>query len=900
MPSHRLSNWLPAAPRPSRARLRVEALEDRSVPAASLVNVSANGGAPTNAGATPLALSANDGRYLIFLSDATDVIAGQVDTPGTTDLFWRDLQTGTTKLISAASGSNGLTATGGVSDAVISGDGQWVAFVSKTNASRYDASVAASSDNGDDSNDVFRWDGSTGKVQLASFASNATAVGVTSSADHPAISDNGQFVAYLSPLHASAIDPTIVATSKTTTGPIPDNGDGTQDLFRRDMNDGTRLVSLATTNQAVGNLADVSVVGGGRYMSADGRYFAFTTTADAHALDPSWANDGNGTPDVFERDMGTAKTSLSLVSSTAFGSFFGNNTPVGSVGGRAQDAVVARKNGQLVLFNAVSPGFNGIVGGYNNNNGGGADLYLRNMGGGKNSRVLVSAAAGSSTSGSNAALDTNPDDYGLSADGSVAVFGSQANNLVGGSVTDGNGAFDVFAHNLGTGTTQAVSVRFDGKQTGNGASQHGRISSDGRWVVFDSSATDLVSGVTDRNNATDVFARDLQAQTTSLLSLATTGARTGDAASSNPLIGAGGANPNAVFQSQASNLDASVPAGGQTNIFQVQLPVGTSAAPRQFAASGGNLGTVTVFGFGSNNAAQQQATLTPFFGYTGEIRVATADVDGDGTPDTIMAAGPGGGPRVVVVSGANGSVLMDFFAFEPGFTGGVYVAAGDVNADGFADIVVGAGQGGGSRVRVFSGANGSVIGDFFAYEPTFTGGVRVAVGDVNGDGFADIITGAGVGGGPRVTVFDGRDPNGGTRLADFFVFEPTLRNGVYVGAGDVNGDGLADVIIGAGEGGAPRVFVADAKALLNGGTVTAILDYFAFPANAAGGVRVAATNIDGDADTDIVTGAGPTEGNQVRTWLSGFRSGNTSTPQMNDNFFLNNNDITSITGVWVG
>ena len=106
------------------------------------------------------------------------------------------------------------------------------------------------------------------------------------------------------------------------------------------------------------------------------------------------------------------------------------------------------------------------------------------------------------------------------------------------------------------------------------------------------------------------------------------------------------------------------------------------------------------------------------------------------------------------------------------FAGGVHVAAGDVDGDGRTDIITGAGPGGGPHVEVFSGADvtrfelfspydaafyESVLGGFFAYDPFFPGGVHVAAGDVDGDGRADIITGAGPGGGPHVEFFNGAD-----------------------------------------------------------------------------------------------------------------------------------------------
>ena len=95
--------------------------------------------------------------------------------------------------------------------------------------------------------------------------------------------------------------------------------------------------------------------------------------------------------------------------------------------------------------------------------------------------------------------------------------------------------------------------------------------------------------------------------------------------------------------------------------------------------------------------------------------------------------------------------------FDPAFLGGVSVTLGDVNGDGTMDIIAGAGPGGGPQVRVLSGTDLSELASFYAFDPFFSGGVRVASGDVNGDGRADIIVGAGAGAGPHVRVFSGLD-----------------------------------------------------------------------------------------------------------------------------------------------
>ena len=228
--------------------------------------------------------------------------------------------------------------------------------------------------------------------------------------------------------------------------------------------------------------------------------------------------------------------------------------------------------------------------------------------------------------------------------------------------------------------------------------------------------------------------------------------------------------------------------------------------------------------------------LANFFAYvpnfTGGVQIAVGNFDGH--PDLVTGPGPGGGPNVRVFDIANGQAtqlpgpLGSFFAYDPTFAGGVNVAAGNVDGIPGDELIVGAGAGGGPHVEVFR-ANGTVLSSFFAYGAGFTGGVYVAAGDLNGDGKAEIVTGAGAGGGPNVKVFNGQTTQ---ELASFFAYAPAFTGGVRVAAFDTNGDGKAELVLGPGPGGGPQLRVLD------GVTLAERLSFFAFDPAFIGGIWV--------------------------------------------------------------
>jgi len=185
-----------------------------------------------------------------------------------------------------------------------------------------------------------------------------------------------------------------------------------------------------------------------------------------------------------------------------------------------------------------------------------------------------------------------------------------------------------------------------------------------------------------------------------------------------------------------------------------------------------------------------------------------------------------------VFSGLNGSVLASYFAYDTGFHGGVRVAAGDVNGDGHADIVTGAGQGGGPHVRVFDGVNVThLLKDFFAFDAAHHGGVFVAAGDIDGDHHADLVVSQeNAGQGAHVRKFDGTT---GSLLADFVPFADNPRaHDVHVALADRDGDGNADIVTAPGNGRPPVV------KSFKGTTLTLLSEFEAFDSNFRGGVFV--------------------------------------------------------------
>lgn len=233
---------------------------------------------------------------------------------------------------------------------------------------------------------------------------------------------------------------------------------------------------------------------------------------------------------------------------------------------------------------------------------------------------------------------------------------------------------------------------------------------------------------------------------------------------------------------------ASVAAGSVDRTGAIELAVGTGP---------GQQSRVVVL-----DASQKQLFNQAVFGdFAGGVNVALGDIDGDGSNDLIVGAGRGGGPHVRAFRFRDGVEIASFFAYDASFTGGVYVAAGDLDGDGHDEIITGPGAGGGPHVRAFGPSGGSKL-EMFAYDPSFQGGVTVASADFDHDGYGDVVTGAGPGGGPHVKIASLRRG----LLGEFLAYEPAYRGGVYVAAGDADlrhDDGRYDneIVTGTIDGG---------------------------------------------------------------------------------------------------
>ncbi len=764
-------------------------VRDQVAGTTTLVSVNASGTGGGN-GVSNNAVISGDGRWVVFESSATNLVAG--DANGLTDLFVRDLETGSTRLVSVNAAGT-ASGNGGSTRAVVSGNGRFVAFQSSA------SNLVSGDTNG--VQDVFVRDLMLNTTTLVSVNSAGTASGNTSSSA-PVLSDDGRFVAFQSSASnlvagdtngvqdvfvRDLVAGTTVLVSSTGSGSgngsssapflsadgrlvafqsfasnlVAGDSNGTRDVFVRDLVAGTTvLVSMSSAGSGSGN-----GVSGNPVLTPDGRYVAFESSAtnlaagdtngsvqDVFVRDlitgttvlvsqrsggsgngPSagpvlsgdgryvafWsyasdlvAGDGNETRDVFVRDLVSGQTLLASVNRA------------GTASGNSESFAAALLPGHAVVF--VSSAGDLVAGDHNN----ASDVFVRDWVAATTTLVSlrdpalpsVTAAGASSVAAfsgdgrflvfSSAANNITPDDHNdgrdvfiknlktgvirlvsvaadggtpdgssfnpaLSGDGRYVVFESTASNLVPG---DDNFGVDVFVRDLETGTTTLVSVNAAGTGTADSDSFSPVISANGRYVAFESYADDLVDG--DRNGAADVYVRDLWSGTTTLVSVNSSGTGAGDSDSFTPVLSVDGRY--VAFTSYADDL-APGDNNGMLNVFVRDLATGVT-----FLVSANAAGA-------SGNDSSDGPVLTPDGRYIAFTSYASDLVVGDsnGTQDVFLRDLLTG-TTVLVSMGAGGAGSGNDASFLPALSAdGRYVAfqslasdlvAGDAN--GMSDVFV--------------------------------------------------------------------------------------------------------------------------------------------------------------------------------------------------------------------
>lgn len=512
-----------------------------------LVSVSTNdavgNGASRSAAMTP------DGRYVAFVSATDNLVPG--DTNGIADVFVRDLQTGTTVLASAGALINRASAVGSSSEAPdITPDGRYVAFYST--ATNLVPGVTTSPD-------IYVHDLVAGTtVWASSYARIAVPSNSVATFNH-ALSADGRFIAY---------EACSTYTSYFTT--IPSFGT----ILRYSLDSGQ--TDVVETNAAVATALyeDIRSL----EITPDGRFIAFiantngtsgTTTCvllwDAQSGtstlvsgDLSGAVPANSTcdwptVDATGRYVAFLSSAANLVTNPLAGAYHaylrdvqaGTTTlldaDTNGVGSPLSPATIPRISAEAGCAVFACPDSNLVPNDSNRD----ADVFVRDLA--TSGCELISAhEPGLASLSPDGPSCLSPGS--LSADGHYVAFASDADNLVTG---DTNGYGDVFVHDRASGANVLVSAATNASSA-DGYSTEPGISADGRYVVFTSGADNLAAG--DTNEAQDVFLRDLQTETTTLLSVNSSGTGPGNRDSYSPSLSADARY--VLFRSKATNLTA--------------------------------------------------------------------------------------------------------------------------------------------------------------------------------------------------------------------------------------------------------------------------------------------------------------------------------------------------------
>lgn len=373
------------------------------------------GGGTANGDSGRAAISA-DGRFVAFESRATNLLAAPVGDGMITAVYLRDLQLGTTELVSQGFGGGFPAGGPGAPDSflpAISDDGQVIAFVSRA------SNLLAPGEDTNETQDVFVYDrvaDTTERVDVFSNGAEAPAPGFGGSVT---ITGDGRFVAFQSD---QAFDPT-------------DTNVGTDIYLRDRLLETTELVSVAYLGGAASNVFEVNGI------SADARYVAFTSCDNGQLLAPGKDTNGGTTCDVFVRDRVRGTNERVSVASDGRQISSGTFFFTAALGNRAMSA-----DGRFVAFVSQAPQL--VLGTLNT---GAYPVFVHDRASGVTEQVTV-AANGTPAEDFGG---TFPQQASLSADGRVVAFTSKASNLQG-PFTDNNNADDIYVRGLNAAASPAV------------------------------------------------------------------------------------------------------------------------------------------------------------------------------------------------------------------------------------------------------------------------------------------------------------------------------------------------------------------------------------------------------------------------------------------------------------
>jgi Tol biopolymer transport system component len=709
---------------------------------ADVTRVSAAGGAQADAPVHDAAVSA-DGTVLAFVTAATTLAAGCGGGPGWGDVFVRERLAGALACVRATGGDPPSPA--------LSRDGRYVAFRSGVGGGSTPPRVQ-----------TFVHDRQTGVTEMASVASDGAPATPTSARRDtslpPVISADGRYVAFGSDaanlvpgavgLHVYVRDRVTGQTSWVSRAP------GGAPLAASPVGGGPalsadgRIVAWATRPPAEIYVHDRATgtterVGPGHFpaLSADGRFLAFVS--DAGDVVPG---DTNGAPDVFVRDRASGATQRVSVASDG-AQADGSSCPANGPPCR----VAISGDGRVVAF--ASAATNLVPGDTN----GAADVFRHDRGTGQTR--LVSRPPGGGVS------DGPSGGPGLAGDGSAVVFVSDAANLVG---DDTNGTSDAFVAVLADGPPGPAASRPGWLVTvpGPGGGPHLRVFGRGPQAV-----SGLVAGA---GVASGLFVAV---------------GNVDGAGEPEIVIGAdaGGGPDVRVLRADGSDTGLGFVAydpGLAGGVRVAACDVDGDGRAEIVTAPGPGAGPhVRVWRVGEGSVREAAGFFAYAPEFTAGLFVACGDLDGDGRAAIVTGADASGGPHVRVwrVDGGRVTDAGGFFAYDAAFAGGVRVAVADLDGDGRAEVVTAPGPGGGPHVRVWRMAAGQAVegGGLLAYAPAFRGGLFVAAGDLDGDGRAELAVAPGGGGAPHVRVFSAEL----VEVLGFFAYDPAFTGGVRLAVG---------------------------------------------------------------------------------------------------------------------